>query len=277
MSKQSLPSNFSARVCLKEVQLQTMCNFQVITELVGLYQQAIEYFEAKGDPRQGEFQRKLEEMLVRPDVVGQLEEQRPQKSQEAPPRVQEKPSHSYDGILEKHVEGTLKSLSDTKRDLKQQHSALLLRLQRRAKHSVWKDHSPQSDSSTDDMEVFFKESISPISSPLQGTSPLTSPRGQEHPSSSHFDKLEVEYDRIMEESYTDKTQVVSEIRDKYKEQLVELEAEIESCGGNQLLEQVVSRMKEEMDQEIQQAVAVIESRRKELLRELKERYRQTPQ
>lgn len=271
---------------MKEVQLQTECSFQVITELVGLYQQAVEYFEAKGDPRQAEFQGRLERMLVQPEVVEQLEESSGRVHRPATPESNQirpsSPVFASEGILEQHTKGTLQSLERTRKDLKQQHSALLLRLQRRAKTTAWKDRThdstqPSCESSFENLvEDFFNEAgkaLSPLSSP-QSTSPLSSPRGGSLSpiSASLLDKLEREYDLIMEQTFTEKNRLVEEISGRYREQLVELEEEIRTCGGNKLLEQVATRMREDMDRETQQAVASVEAARQEQLNALKTRY-----
>jgi hypothetical protein len=271
---------------MKEVQLQTECSFQVITELVGMYQQAVEYFEAKGDPRQAEFQGRLERMLVQPEVVEQLEESSGRVHRPATPESKQirpsSPVFASEGILERHTKGTLQSLERTRKDLKQQHSALLLRLQRRAKTTAWKDRThdstqPSCESSFENLvEDFFNEAgkaLSPLSSP-QSSSPLSSPRGGSLSpiSASLLDKLEREYDLIMEQTFAEKNRLVEEISGRYREQLVELEEEIRTCGGNKLLEQVATRMREDMDREIQQAVASVEAARQEQLNTLKTRY-----
>ena len=282
----SLPTNFYARVCMKEVQLQTECSFQVITELVGLYQQAVEYFEAKGDPRQAEFQGRLERMLVQPEVVEQLEESNGRVHRPATPEAKlirpSSPVFAPEGILERHTKGTLQSLEQTRKDLKLQHSALLLRLQRRAKTTTWKDRThdstqPSCESSFENLvEDFFNEAgkaFSPLSSP-QSSSPLSSPRGGSLSpiSASLLDKLEREYDLIMEQTFAEKSRLVEEISGRYREQLVELEEEIRTCGGNKLLEQVAAKMREDMDRETQQAVATVEAARQEQLSILKSKY-----
>lgn len=271
---------------MKEVQLRTECSFQVITELVGLYQQAVEYFEAKGDPRQAEFQGRLERMLVQPEVVEQLEESSGRVHRPATPESKlirpSSPVFAPEGILEQHTKGTLQSLEQTRKDLKQQHSALLLRLQRRAKTTNWRDRThdstqPSCESSFENLvEDFFNEAgkaLSPLSSP-QSSSPLSSPRGGSLSpiSASLLDKLEREYDLIMEQAFAEKNRLVEEISGRYREQLVELEEEIRSCGGNKLLEQVATRMREDMDRETQQAVASVEATRQEQLNVLKAKY-----
>lgn len=283
----ALPANFTARVCLKEVQLQTQCSFQVITELVELYQKAIEYFEAKGDPRQAEFQERLNRMLVQPEVVEQLEENNDRTRRPLTPESKlirpASPVFAPEGILEQHTRGTLQCLEQTRKDLKQQHSALVLRLQRRAKTTSWKDRNhdstqPSYESSFDDVvEDFFKEAgKSPFSSP-QSSSPLSSPRGGPPGSlspisASLLDKLEREYDQIMESAFSEKNRLVEEISARYRDQLVELEGEIRTCGGSRLLEQVASKMKESLENEIQLAVAGVETARKEQLSVLKAKY-----
>lgn len=271
---------------MKEVQLRTECSFQVITELVGLYQQAVEYFEAKGDPRQAEFQGRLERMLVQPEVVEQLEESSGRVHRPATPESKlirpSSPVFAPEGILEQHTKGTLQSLEQTRKDLKQQHSALLLRLQRRAKTTNWRDRThdstqPSCESSFENLvEDFFNEAgkaLSPLSSP-QSSSPLSSPRGGSLSpiSASLLEKLEREYDLIMEQAFAEKNRLVEEISGRYREQLVELEEEIRSCGGNKLLEQVATRMREDMDRETQQAVASVEATRQEQLNVLKAKY-----
>jgi len=282
----TLPANFTARVCLKEVQLQTQCSFQVITELLELYKQAIVYFEAKGDPRQAEFQERLERMLVQPEVVKQLDECNGKVHRPATPESQllrpASPVFASEGILEQHTRGTLQSLEQTRKDLKMQHSALVLQLQRRAKHSTWKDRNHDStqpsESSFDDVvEDFFKEaSKSPFSSP-QSTSPLSSPRGGppgalSPVSASLLDRLEREYDQIMEHTFSEKNRLVEEISARYRDQLAELEGEIRTCGGSKLLEQVATKMREGLEREIHLAVAGVETARKEQLNALKAKY-----
>ena len=298
-----LPSNFAAKLCMKEVQLDEKCSFQLITELVTLYQKAIEYFEYKSDPRQHEFQNRLQTMLLRSDVIQQLENCNRKPSEAslvtsiASPVIEEAARPvlrrrettpvprpiAPENLFDQHASGTLHALESTRRDLKQQHSALVLRLQRRNQTGKcgWKDKSsglidsalPTGDTEMDDSsfdEIQAKEFL--------GEDSFISPRGgsvspiPQTVDRACLDSMELEYDEIMEQSFSQKTKRIEEIREKFKQQLRELEEEIKECGGNKLLEQVAERMRKDMEGEVNTAVSEVEAQRKDKIRAMKTKY-----
>jgi hypothetical protein len=276
MSQPRLPANFAARLCLKETELSDHCSFQVITELVGLYQQAIEYFEAKRDPREAEFQRKLQEMLVRTEVVEQLDAVQHQSGRResrtvrvsSPVKSVPKPSNSSpkshvpvpETLISHHSSNTTNVVEATRNDIKQQISDLQIRLKHRKSHNKtdWKTHLSDTriptgeteitDSSIDDIGEFFGDA------------------------SADVELLEAEFDTVMERCYQEKQQRMVEVREKYTAQLDELETEISASGGNQLLEQVATRLRQDMEVELMQTSAAANAERKEQLKTLKGKF-----
>jgi len=277
MSQPRLPSNFAARLCLREAALSDHCSFQVITELVGLYQQAIEYFEAKADPRQGEFQEKLQRMLVRKEVVEQLDavqsqvkrrEARistssgPLKSSTRPNGGSPKsPVHAPETLLSHHSLSTTDVLAATRNDIKQQLSDLQLRLKQRSAHSKsdWKNRLADIRIPTGETEI-TDSSIDEIGEML----------GEEGSTDMEF--LETDFDSVMERCFLEKQHRLEEVRAKYTAQLEELETEIQASGGNQLLEQVAARLRQDMETELAQTSATANAQRREQLRTLKAKH-----
>ena len=276
MSHPRLPANFAARLCLKETELADHCSFQVITELVGLYQQAIEYFEAKRDPREAEFQRKLQEMLVRTEVVEQLDAVQHQSGRResravtvsSPVKSIPKPSNSSpkppvpvpETLISHHSSSTTNVVEATRNDIKQQISDLQIRLKQRRSHNKtdWKNQDTRiptgeteiTESSIDDIGEFFGDDAA----------------------STDAELLEAEFDTVMERCYQEKQQRMGAVREKYTAQLEELETEISASGGNQLLEQVATRLRQDMEAELMQTSAAANAERKEQLKTLKGKF-----
>lgn len=276
MSQPRLPSNFAARLCLKEAELSEHCSFQLITELVGLYQQAIEYFEAKADPRQGEFQAKLQRMLVRTEVVQQLEAVQSQSARKetristsGPLKSSNRPNGSSpkspvpvpESLLSHHSLSTIDVVAATRHDIQLQLSDLQLRLKQRSAHSKsdWKSRFADNRIPTGETEI--------TDSSFEEIGELLGEEGN-----TEMEVLEADFETVMERCFLEKQQRLEEVKAKYTAQIEELEAEIHADGGNRLLEQVAARLRQDMEAEMAQTCATANAQRKEQLKTLKAKY-----
>lgn len=255
-SQPRLPSNFSARLCLKELELRDHCSFQVITELVELYQVAIEYFEAKKDKRQEEFQYKLQCMLVRPEVIKHLDAVNKPSQRTLTQDSKSTPLISGADMNQENTDAV-----DVRSDIKQQVSTLETRLKLRMERCksdwrsrlgegrVWTGETEVTESSVEDAgELFGEEGL------------------------GEMEQVEAEFDAVMERYYEEKHKRLDEVRSKYTSQLSELESEIAASGGNSLLEQVAARLRLDMESELAQTNSEVIAMRKTQLKELKAKF-----
>jgi hypothetical protein len=76
----SLPSNFAMTIIEKEIELEKCCSPSLISELVELYSQAIEFYNFNNDPKCYDYQDRMHKMLLRPSVLSTLSPEKQDRS-----------------------------------------------------------------------------------------------------------------------------------------------------------------------------------------------------
>lgn len=253
----TLPSDFAAKLLRLEMELETNCRAATVVALLGLYQQAIVYFEHYKTEDYKRYQHRLHSILQREDVISAM--QGPSSECSTPTTIREKRAFFRHREALTPTAPSLASPTDSaqlaKVDLQSQKSALDQRLSRRRlnhRHTL----TPKVHRTTFQFEDVSNEIENLQSVPEE-------PEGRER-SSVDFIRLE----DLMAMHFAEKANKLAEIRLKYELQIQELER-----TPSPLVSKVVAQMHVQMEEELSKATAELDSRRKVALEALKAQYR----
>lgn len=282
-----LPEDYALRLIDKEMMLETNCRMSVLNELVELYRVGIEYYEEVKDLKYLEMQRRLQMILVRPQVLQvMIEENFKYKNAETKtraksislmPSVQEKKqrfeknkkelnmkledSSAYQiankektatRTVENQIEKTEWVICKAKEDLKTQDLALEKRIKQRKKMA--------------NLGVGDEVEGLKMMKEYSGNLDLNDEKcgGMTIEKTAELEKI---FEDIMEESFREKTEKVSGIKVKYETQINEL------AGHGKMYMNIINDMKNKMQEEIDNVVHDLEGRRKQALASAKAQYK----
>lgn len=266
----------------KEIELETNCSLQVLNELVELYRVAIEYYEEVKSQKFWDFQERLQKILMRPNVLKVMQEEnlkyknannlnggrtrrktettkssQPHKALTTPDlgivlEENSPPQKNIIRILTTQMKRTENVTSRAMTDLKSQEDSLSERLSNRKQKLL--------NMSTDSCYVSFGPKTNAYSLPQ---SPLSSDKNSfffefESDKSAGANPLELHQtiEKIMEESFSEKSERITEIKVKYNTQIAEMENE------GVFYAEIIKEMKKEMQKEIDEVSAVLDGNRK---------------
>jgi hypothetical protein len=289
--KSNLPPDFAMKLLDKEIELESNPIMMTLNELVDLYRLAIEYYEDIKSKKFWDMQDRLQKILMRPEILNIMREEsnKHKFTKKSRPRaVTQRVSTSQDkrqqfeqnkkvfntqlqdsGIVQvpnidkqvtKLVENQESSIKETLtksvNNLKNQD----LSLEDRLKMRKIKNLNISSDSG-------FGKDLQTASSPINGNSTSSSfffefqddKSNEEKSVNSSFmksDELESLIERIMEENFIEKTEKVTEIKVKYEAQINEY------SGQGSVYDDIVKQLKTKMNEEINEVVDRLDSKRK---------------
>lgn len=253
----SLPGDFASRLLNLELELETNCSAVTVTALLGLYQQAIVYFEHfKTEDYRG-YQHRLHSILQRKDVLAAM--QNPCTECSSPVTICEK--RAFFKRREALTPTALPTPSPkdsallAKADLQSQQSALDHRLQTRKmthRHSL----TPKVH------RTAFR--FDDVANALEALH--TVPEEPEAKERCSVDFLQLE--EVMSLHFSEKANRLAEIRLKYELQIQELER-----TPSPLMSKVVAQVQTQLKEELAKATVEMDNRRKQALDTLKAQYR----
>lgn len=258
--------------------------------MVGLYQQAIEYYEFVKDPKYIDFNKRLQRVLTRPDVRSVLVANAPK------PKARKQRNHRMTV-----VEATNPTLDpDTGRPELLLEHPLQLTLNRTVTRMIDTNESRVKDTTQKVKEhiatqevglqkrlearkfrlLLKAQQIKPV---LTGTTPLDAPlpitaRGG-LPQESDIcggiphERLDIEgnIEKLMEDSYYEQKSATEAIKAKYHPQLSELELQ-QTTAPNDLIQMVINQMKATLEEELNLEISRLKRKRHEAIVEMRLRY-----
>lgn len=278
-----LPSDFAAELLETELNLDSHCDIEHVQQLVGLYQQAIEYYEFIQDQRYSDFTRRLQRVLSRPDVRSVLVANAP-KPKAKKPRAKRmtvaedqgnSPQHPIVDSEEDRLEPFQRTLSrtvtrlidttetmvkDTTQKIKEHIASQEVDLKRRLEARKFRLMSrvQQSQpnlvaaSTTAPTAAKTPRATQPQESDISGGIPLENP------------DLEGNIEQLIEESYAEQERITSKVKAKYHNQIRELEQQ-QASSHNDLIQMVINQMKVTMEQELAEEVMKVKKQRHEAI------------
>ena len=263
----------------KEMELESSVTITTLTDLVDLYRQAIEYYEDIKSQKYWDLQERLQKILMRPEVLSMMKEehQKTKSNQRTRPRASTQAS-----VLSKdkrqQFENNKKAFNTQLQDsgIVQVHNVtklatkLVENQESTNKQAIEKSVSnlKTQDLSLEDRLKMRKkrtQNMSPNTSLIKEFRPVVSPVNENSTSSSFFfefqddkssegksmnssfmrsDELESLIEKIMEDSYLEKTERVTEIKVKYETQINEY------SGQGAVYDEIIKNLKSQMADEI---------------------------
>ena len=271
----------------KEIELEKNPDLNILQGLIGIYKQIIEYYEEIENPKHLAYQERLQKIFLRPSVLRLMQEdhqtQRPcKKTQglfrrhtESFSHVQEKTTHKAHTLsamrqrlgpdsppnqkvvtrmMENQHKRTEQVTTKAVSDLQSQETSLRERLANRRQKGL--------NTSTD--SSFFSSSFSQYTrKSFTNDSFCLEFESDKSAGASALSSLHERIEKIIEDSFTEKTEKISSIKIKYQSQIAELEAEGDICR------EVVEALKQNMALEIEEISRRLDYKRKEMIREVK--------
>ena len=272
----------------KEIDLERKADLNTLRGLIGFYKEIIEYYEEVENPKFLGYQERLQKIFLKPLVVKLMqddhERQRDEKkSQHLVRRHTESFSNNREKslhkaktfsayrqrlgnnaspcqmlvtrIMENQHKRTEQVTTKAASDLQSQETSLKERLaSRRQKYSNTSTDSSFCSSSFSQYS-FLKSS--------RNTSFCLEFESDKSADASALNNLYERVEKIIEDSFSEKTEVISSIKIKYHSQIAELDDEGEICR------EVVEVLKKNMALEIEETSQRLDIQRKELIRKVK--------
>jgi hypothetical protein len=256
---------FALQIIELEILLEQKSSMDLINKLVGLYTQAIEYFDDKEDPKCYDMEQRLHKMLSRPDVISTLkspsqdlgldscttyeqkktdfEQAKKEMVQALETNLNPKVNHSVisTDLIDHHNDKTQKIASQITDSFNLQEKNLDSRVSERKKYMLEKSYNSISNTS------FVGE----------------------YDMSGGYDRdtfMQKEIEEFLEENFTLLTTAVAEIHVKYETEITKLEGQ----GG--VIALVVQEMRKNKNEEAQLVKKHYESIRRDRISEIKKKY-----
>jgi len=289
-SPPKLDPSFASILLEKEMTLESSPSSELVNEIIELYTQAIEFYEYRKDPKYLDYQNRMHQMLVKPQVLSSLSQPKtPARSPEESPtsyeekvraRKQEtesfkitlysglnkheapKTSHSTQRIMQRNKNRTKEVVRRTMVDFKSQDSALERRLASRKQKKLTRSMALSTNTSFVDNRM-FDCNLSDIDEEIGMDSPSNNSRDV----SGNLDALEKGLEQIMEAVYNEKSQKITQIKVNYQSQFNELESQ------GDFGKMIIEKMKAQMNQEIEEVTKELNKKRSEQINQLKQLYK----
>ena len=296
--KSSLPEDFAMKLLDKEIELESSVTINTLTELVDLYRQAIEYYEDIKSQKYWDLQERLQKILMRPEVLSMMKEehQKTKSNSRTRPRASTQTS-TFSKDKRQQFENNKKVLNTQLQDsgIVQVHNVTKLATKlvenqdSTNKQTIKKSVSnlKTQDLSLEDRLKMRKQRtlhMSPNTSLIKEFRPVVSPVNENSTSSSFFfefqddkssegksmnssfqrsDELENLIERIMEESYLEKTERVTGIKVKFETQINEY------SGQGAVYDEIIRNLKSQMTEEIEVVNKELDFNRKQAIAKAK--------
>lgn len=280
----TLPATFGVELLEKEMELERNCTIRVIEEIVQMYQEAIEHFEYKGDPRYLDYMKRLQKILIKPAVLMELNaEQQKTRSRVSSPRnsmvsnmnrrlsqhfqfpetpsptkkhSQTTPEHespitpiapmsrNLNRLVDNHESRSVECASKAKADVKSQENTLEARLANRRQRTK----TNTAPTKTEEVEGDKSGGVSPT---------------------VNIQEIQKQIEDVMDKFYSEKAMKTAEIRLKYESQIRDLERQWDKKGQGDLIGLVIAQMRVTMEEELRSVCLDLDERRKVELEKVK--------
>ena len=277
-SKPSLPPNFAMKIIEQEIELEKTWSKELITDLVELYSQAIEYYNYNSDPKCYDYQDRMHKMLLKPQVMSSLtshhivhsriksepvelpiidykeETNKPRKPLAAELNSDlPATSHNTERNIIKTIdenETTVKEVAEKLVDnFKMQDNDLMSRLENRRKmNRTFQYEHNQEDLS---MSIDYGNTTQVIESDKSGGFKVNKA------------ELNKKIEELMERHFAEKATKIAEINVKYEKEIIEMQ-------DDGVMALVIAQMRENMKEEIETASKEFDAKRRAEILKLKQ-------
>ena len=277
-TSRELPSDFAIKIVEREINLEKYWQKDTVQELVELYSVAIEHYSMKGDEKAIDYQMRMHKMLKRPEVLGVFspninkQDGKSTDTGEIPEETKEteieeegkKPEDMYSHILQRE-DDSLPILFD----MEVSSTDLLV-----AKEVTFKEENDKvmgdkltSSVRSQEFDLVTRLKRRKISRNLTPNLVLSPFSEIESPKSFTCEinerELENLIQEIMEKNYEEKSNKIAEITIKYT-------TEINQMEDSGMMAMVVTQMKQQMKEEIEEVGKQFDDKRKAEIKAFKE-------
>lgn len=288
-----IPESLAQQIIEKELELESNCSLQVLTTLARHYKEAIEFYEEHGDLKHLHYQERLQKIFMRPNVLKMMQEENLPHKSSMRSQVQRRKTEISVGGPEKlsHKSQTLSALKERPVVGFGKHDKMVARIMEN-QHKRTEHVSSRAKTDISSQETGLSERLANRKQRILNTSNdssffnrsgwKSSPRNNIDDSISSSFFLDIESDKsaggtssakfheqvekIIEDSYSEKTEKISQIKIKYESQISELEQEGEICL------EIIKDLKKNMNAEIEEITSTLKAKRKAQLLSLKSDY-----
>lgn len=263
----SLPTNFAMTIIEKEIELDKRCTAGLITELVDLYSQAIEFYNYNNDPKYFDYQDRMHKMLSKPSVMSTLSPVKNRNKSPIPSGrsdlekskilmaaeinstlsvTSHKAERSITRTIDQNENNTKETAVKLAGHFKKQDDDLLTRLESRRKMN--KTFTSESQGPENPANLTYSNALEMLES--------------EKSASFSVSRAEInkKIEELMEFHFAEKAAKIAEISVKYEKEILEMQED-----GVMAL--IVAQMRENMKQEIESVSKEYDERRRaEVLR-----------
>ena len=270
----SLPSNFAMTIIEKEIELEKDCSQSLISELVELYSQAIEFYNFNNDPKCYDYQDRMHKMLLRPSIMSTLSPEKNDRSKSPlpdPRRDYEKSKkliaaelNSSLSVTSHKAERTITRTIDQSENeskevvvkladnFKKQDNDLLNRLESRRKlNRTFTGETPAEHMAEPSVNLTFTQELELGESDKSAGYAVT--KGE----------MSRKIEALMEQHFAEKASKLAEVSVRYEREILEMQDE-----GVMAL--VVNQMRQNMKDEIESVSKEFDERRRAEILKLKQ-------
>jgi hypothetical protein len=283
----SLPATFGVELLEKEMELERNCNIRVIEEIVQMYQEAIEHFEYKGDPRYLDYMKRLQKILIKPTVLMELNaEQQKTRSRVNSPRntlvskMNRRLSQHFDftetpSPTKKHSLATpeyesprtpitpIAPMSRNLNRLVDNHESRSVECAIKAKADV-----KSQENALEARLANRRQKTKTIPAPAKTEEVEGDKSGGVSPT-VNIQEIQKQIEDVMDKFYSEKAMKTAEIRLKYESQIRDLERQWDKKGQGDLIGLVIAQMRVTMEEELRSVCMDLDERRKVELEKVK--------
>lgn len=292
MNKQ-ISEDLALNIIEKELELESNCSLKVLNTLATYYKEAIEFYEEMGDQKHLHYQERLQKILIRPNVLKMMQDENSSQRSAKKNQIQRRKTEMHHLVPEKNTikSQTLSAIKERPTHSSTQSEKVVARImENQHKRTEYVTNRARTDINS--QETGLNERLANRKQRVLNTSNdssffnrslwRTSPRTEldESVSSSFFfeiesdksaggasqAKLHEQVEKIIEESYNEKTEKISQIKIKYESQISELELEGDICI------EIVKDLKKKMNVEIEDISSALKAKRIAQLASLKSEY-----
>ena len=279
-TSRELPSDFAIRIIEREINLEKYWKEDTVQELVELYSVAIEHYSMKCDEKAFDYQMRMQKMLRRPEVLGVFSAKiRKQDNQDTTPgKITEETKETEAGEERGNTGDMFNAVLQQENDPSPIHFDMEIAttdlLAAEAVKSKEDNDKITGDKLTDSVKSQESDLVTrlkrrKISRNLTASFVMSPFSEAESPKSFTSETNERELENliqvIMEKNYEEKSNKIAEITVKYT-------TEINLMEDSGMMGMVITQMKQNMKQEIEEIGKEFDEKRKAEIKTFKEEY-----
>ncbi|CAG9325048.1 unnamed protein product [Blepharisma stoltei] len=266
-----LPANFVDQVVNLESELERNCTAEKVSRLIELYSAAVEYFGSIRDNRYIHYKERLQRLLARDDFISAVNGNATVKLENASTNA------IGNNSLEKSSSVRSKSIDVRARKAPEKE------IKKDADQAIKEHLSSSSTTSFKICEMLRHQEGDSLEQRLKARKRMGSPQAtlggrmrsqtvenlMKISSETKFEKYQEEIEKIMEKYVDEKISRIQTIKNKYREEI----NEVNMMGNNDTISMVLNQLDRDMQREIDEVTKQIDRERKLEIAELKKQFR----